>query len=519
MNKKEEKEALKTVGLGAAASEVIERYGSATAQYVKGYKGVVDAEGNILEKGLKHISQSKVNSDYEYSNLKQQSGFSAETHFENKTNAENIINKKAERISRTDNVGMVNDTRYDHISIDENGNPLIGADGKPVWGAQMKFCGRYGNEEEIKNSAKALSNKLASEKWERYRGSSVEVPSEQYEYIREYSKQEALNLREQAERFRAQGNLEKANLLEKKADNYEQVYKDVHNSGISSKEAMFLRQHPKLATTKYVLETSHQAGIHQAKMGAILSGAVSLSQNAVALVRKEKEFKEVVTDTVKDTAKGAGNSYIIAAGGTAMKGFMEASSKEMLVNLSKTNLPAMLATTTVQVSKSLKRYAKGEIDEKELVEELGEKGTGMMSASLGAAIGTAVFPGIGTVVGGMVGYMTSSQIYQGAIKLLQEEKLSEEQYFLIKELSKEAVIRIQEQEKEMKINIKKHYKDRQQCFDNCFLTLDKAIEENNISNFTQSLNAMAENFGVILQFKTFNEFDNFMNDENSILSL
>lgn len=193
-----------------------------------------------------------------------------------------------------------------------------------------------------------------------------------------------------------------------------------------------MREYSKLATAKYVAQTAYMSGIENAKSAAVIAGSISVAQNVVSVIRHDKEFEEAAIDIGKDMIAGPTIAYIIGYSDTAIRGFMSSSKDSVFVNLSKTNVPAMIATTTLQVGKSLIRYANGEIDSIQLVEELGEKGTGMMVASMGAAIGTMVFPGIGTVIGSMVGYMTSSTIYGACMQVLSEERISAERRVKIK---------------------------------------------------------------------------------------
>lgn len=107
--------------IGAATTENIERYGQAASEFIKGYKGSVDANGDIVRKGLKQVAESKVNPDFEYQNIKQQAGFSAEIHYVDKTNAENIINKSNTRVHRSNDIGRGNDPQFDILSVDDSG--------------------------------------------------------------------------------------------------------------------------------------------------------------------------------------------------------------------------------------------------------------------------------------------------------------------------------------------------------------------------------------------------------------
>ncbi|WP_442597673.1 hypothetical protein [Neobacillus sp. D3-1R] len=495
--------------IGAATTENVERYGRAASEYIKGYKGTIDENGDIIRKGLKQVSESKVNPDFEYQNIKQQAGFSAEIHYVDKTNAENIINRNDNRVHRSNDIGRGNDQVYDILSVDESGNPS--------WGAQMKFCGKFSTPEEIQRSSENLVNKMTGDKWEKYRGNDVLVPKEQYEIAKKYAEDKANSLSKQADKLRSEGNFDKAELLDQKAANYRKVSEDLKDSGITSKEAIFLREHPQLATAKYVLETAHRSGLENAKSAAVISAAVSTAQNVTSLIRGEKGVFDATKDVAKDTAGGAATAYVVGATDTAIRGFMATSQNSVFVNLSKTNMPAMIATATVQVGKSLIRYAKGEINSIELVEELGEKGTGMMAASFGAAVGTMVFPGVGTVVGGMVGYLSSSTIYRACMQTLKEERLSYERRNRIHAVATAAMESMDKQGKELLILVEKFYADRYKVFSESLSMLEDSSNNHNLDLFTKSLSNIAIEMGIALKFKNFNEFNNFMIDKNSVL--
>ncbi|OFI05980.1 hypothetical protein CLOACE_13610 [Clostridium acetireducens DSM 10703] len=497
-------------------TEQLKRYGSAASEYIKGYSGTYDGNNNLIKKGLKQISESKVNEKFKYQNLKQQAGFSAEVDYVSKTNAENIINKNNSRISRSNDVGRGNDTRFDVVAVDINGNVVL--DGQdPKWGAQMKFCGAYQTADEIKRRSENLVKKLVHPKWDRYRNNDILIPKEQYSVAKNFAEKKAKELFDESSKQKQLGNLHKSIELEQQAQKYQKVSKNIKDSGITSREAMFLREYPKLATVKNVAKISHRCGIEQAKGVAIISGTLSVSRNVVYIMRGEKEISEALYDSAVDVAKGSVLGYITGASDTAIRGFMASSSNSVFVNLSKTSFPSMIASTTLQVVNSIKKYAKGELDEIELVEELGEKGTGMLAASLGAAVGTAILPGIGTAVGGMIGYMTSSSIYNASMKVLNEVRIAKERYETIHSLCMASIESMQEERKKFEVFIDKYFKNRQAIFENSFNTMDAAIKNNDVNLFTQDLNNIAIQFGSTLQFKNFDQFDRFMQDDTSSL--
>ena len=87
--KKEEQKELEEKALQGAAGEAVQRFGSAVREHVAAYTG--KDNGVARTKGLKSISESRVNTDYAFQNLHQQAGFSAEVKEVANRNAESII--------------------------------------------------------------------------------------------------------------------------------------------------------------------------------------------------------------------------------------------------------------------------------------------------------------------------------------------------------------------------------------------------------------------------------------------
>lgn len=508
-DKKKDKDNTDVV-IGVSATERVGRYGMAAGEYLKGYKGVVLEDGTVIQKGLKQVAESKINPDHPYRSIKQQAGFSAEIHYVNKENADSMIVGEEQRIYRSNDLGRGNDPQFDVLSVDSQGNPS--------WGAQMKFYGNFGSPEEIRNSARNVVDRLADDKWERYRGNPVLIPKEQYETAKAYAREMADAYKKQAESLRREGRGKEAASLEQKACIYRQVAKDLKDSGISSREAVFLREHPKLATAKYVAQTAHRSGIENAKSAAVLSGSILLAQNIVSVARGEKQVEEAACDIGSGMASGAAGAYILGSGDTVIRGAMNASGSSVFASLSKTNVPALIATATIQAGKSLVRYANGEIDSLELVEELGEKGTGMMAASFGAAVGTLLLPGIGTTLGSMAGYMTSSVIYGACMQALTEERFTAERRKTIHSIAETAIETMERQSEELMVLTKQFYAERENVFQDGLRQIQMAVQNQDTDAFTQGLNRIVIELGETLQFRNFDEFDEFMSDEQSILS-
>lgn len=93
--------------VNAESAETIQRYGAAVKEHVVAYTGIDNETGKHLKKGLKSISQSKINPQYANQNIQQQAGFSAEVKAAARENAERIIRGDKNRTNRTDRKSVV----------------------------------------------------------------------------------------------------------------------------------------------------------------------------------------------------------------------------------------------------------------------------------------------------------------------------------------------------------------------------------------------------------------------------
>lgn len=518
-DKKKKRKKVNETTVGMAQSELVQRYGEASSQIIQSYKGVrynsAGKEEAYKGRNLKDISDYKINPDYEAQNIKQQSGFSAELIKEARDNKKAIISGDSTRTSTTDGLGLGNHQQYDHVKVDLDGNVVEGS------GSQMKF---YGTDK--KGNIKVVDKIANDPQWERYDG-YIDIPEDQYEEAIKYADKKAVELKEQARKLREKGNIDKAREIENKADKYKDSKKKIRKSGVKEGEAIEARINPEKFVTKELIKDSHNAGKDAAKGALILSGSISCAQNLYLVLNGDKSVEDATLDVVETTAKSGAMAYGVGVTGTGLKSIMHSSKNEMVRKIGNTNVPAMIATATVEVSKSIKRYADGEIDELELLEELGEKGTGMVAAGMGTAMGsiagTLILPGVGTVVGGflgsMIGYTISGILYNESVETLRRLKISEERRRIIEELSKNSIKEMQRYQKALTEYANREFQRSEEALNRLFSSIYDSILNNDIGLFFNSIDLIGKEFGFDLEINTFEEFDELMNDEDFILTL
>ena len=271
--------------LAGIASDVVDRFGSAVKEHEVAYSGVDNEAGQILQKGLKKISDYNRGdpSNPNYKRItKAQAGFSAEVKEVARRRAEEAITGQKPRTLRTDDVpGHVNDQLFDITSkVDSNGNPV------PHSSAQMKFVG---------SSPEAATEKLLSKDFNKYIENDVKmvIPSDYYDGIKENLGERIAALKKQIQYLQKNGvNSDTLKAKQAELKKCETLNKNLVKSNVSNAEAIEARDTPLLSTAKDIVRVAHRAGVEQAKMGAAVGGGECRSYVTWFLFIKERKARK-----------------------------------------------------------------------------------------------------------------------------------------------------------------------------------------------------------------------------------
>ena len=485
------KENLKISGISGASTETIQRYGSAVKEYCMSYTGVDNEFGRHLKKGLKDIANSKINPNYEYNNVHQQAGFSAEIKIRARENANNIINNKKVTIVRTDDIGMVNDQYYDLVTIDSSGNIIKGS------GRQVKFIGNSKNDLQGLDKHKRILQKLEGKNFQKYLDNDIpiEIPSDDYEGV-------LVKINEKINKHKdsiQSGKLDSNQLNNKKTQirKLEKLKDNLKKSSVSSKEAVEARINPLTSTVKDITSTSHKAGLQGLGFGVAIGGSISIIKNLVAFCKGELEFNLAVENFLQETGSSGAIGYATTFSGTAVKGIMQNSSSQYIRTLSQTNLPGTLAAVTLTVGRSMKRYFNGEIDGVECMQEIGQEGANMVSSALFATIGQIAIPipVVGGLIGGMLGYSLSAATFGFLKESLENEKIARENRVKIEIACNEYIRMMEEYKIFIHQNINKYLSSELTNFSKSFDGILDAAKIGDIEWFIDSANEVSKQFG------------------------
>ncbi len=485
------------------------RYGAAQKEHIFAFTGN-DYENNVRIKrgGLWDIARSKVSKDYEKANLNQQAGYAAENKYVARENAEHIINKDSIRVEHADtgDSGKFNEL-HDH---------LITKDGKVIRTQQMKFVGKDVHQ---------CLEKLSSKDYEKYIDSNTEIslPSDYFEPDVSGKPKiigEIDNRIDNLDNQIKHGKLNQEDLVKKKhqLEKFRKLRKLVKNSKISKSEALEARTNPTYSTLKDMGKLAHRAGCEQAINGAVVGGSISLVMNALALVRGDKDFNQASADFAKATAASAVMGYATGSLGSVIKGCMQSSSSPFLRSASKSNLPAVIISTSVEIGKIMKSYLTSDITGKECSVRLGETGVNMIGSAMYAVAGQALIPVpvVGAVIGSMIGSVITSTSL-GVIKsALQDAELARQRRLEIERQCQEHIRQLREFNSYISQIFDEYFTDMKETISEALGQMRLSLEIDNSDLFVEGCNTITQKLGGTNQFSDRKSFDRLMKSEEEI---
>ncbi len=458
-----------------AVSEESTLYASANKEYL----AILDDK--TLGRTLEGISEYKVNPKYQYQNINQQAGFSAELKEQAHANAHNILMENGERLVQYDNLSVdqkaqirerfpdyatpnKNHELVDYVSVDEKGNIIPGT------AVQSKFVGRNGAE---------CFEKFLSKDYEKYlkNGVKMEIPKD---FFGDFQKEANIKIKSLESRIAKQksfGNFQKAANLEEKLQKCKTIKAHTRPASITKEEAIYARNHPTLSTAKDVANVSHQAGMNAMQTGMWIDGGVSAITNFWECVVNGKDPKKAIKHTAIATLKGGALRYGSAFASSSLGGMMQNSANKVIQSLGKGSVPAMIVSACVANVTVFGRYFSGKIDEAELLKQLGKANTTLISSGAMAVAGQALIPipMVGALVGGFVGAILSETCFNALLKAREEAKLARQRRIEIEKECRELIKHLEVYQNQFKEVFEQYFHETTKFFDQSFNELERAL--------------------------------------------
>ncbi len=456
-----------------AVSEESALYASANKEYL----AILDDK--TLGRTLEGISEYKVNPKYQYQNINQQAGFSAELKEQAHANAQNILMENGERLVQYDNLSVdqkaqirerfpdyatpnKNHELVDYISVDEKGNVI------PSTLTQSKFVGRNGAE---------CFEKFLSKDYEKYlkNGVKMEIPKDFFGDFQKEANIKIKSLESQIAKQKSFGDFQKAAKLEEKLQKCKTIKANTRSASITKEEAIYARNHPTLSTAKDVANLSHQAGMNAMQTGALIGGGVSLITNIYECIANGKDPKKAIKHTAIATLKGGAYSYGIAFSSSFLGGMIQNSANKVIQSFGKSSLPAMIVGACVTNVTIFGRYLSGKIDEAELLKQLGKANTTLISGGAMAVAGQALIPipVVGALIGGFVGAVLSEAFFN--VLNSKKVELARQKRIEIEKECRESIRLLEMYRNQFKEVFEQYFHETTKFFNHSFDELERAI--------------------------------------------
>lgn len=260
-----------------------------------------------------------------------------------------------------------------------------------------------------------------------------------------------------------------------------------------------------------------------------------LASNIGDVIDGRKKLSSAVTDIAINTTKNASVTWVKGQGAEvaaeAFKSLAKTAEKQIQNELTRNVTTAALtklsnANTLIQgagylmdVGKSIKQLMDGEITKAQFMRVVGEKGTAFVSSSAFTLIGKLALGSAGVAIAPMIGYLATNCLYGAVLQAFEEAEMSRKRYEAIHEFCEYQIREMKKQREEFERKVAEFLKNRQEVIDDGLNQFEESVRHNDFDKMSAALNGIAEEFGGSLQFKTFDEFDEFMSDDDSVLEL
>ncbi|WRF78777.1 hypothetical protein FNE38_03855 [Helicobacter pylori] len=510
--KKQQYSNITDAAIVGAVSEESVLYASANKEYL----AILDDK--TLGRTLEGISEYKVNPKYQYQNINQQAGYSAEIKEQAHVNANNILAGKRERVCQYDDLSgekkaqikkpfpnhatpKKNHEIVDYVGVDEKGNVIPGTL------TQSKFVGRNGEE---------CFKKLLSKDYEKYleNGAKMNVPKDYYRDIQKAADAKIKSLESQIAKQKGLGDFQKAAHLEEKLQKCKTIKAHTRPASATKGEAIEARLNPNLSTAKDVVSISHQAGINAAQTGALIGGVVSSITNFYECVANGKDPMKAIKHTAIATLKGGALSYVSTFASSSLGGLMQSSANKVIQSLGKGSAPAMIVGACVANATILGRYFSGKIDGTELLKQLGKANTTLVSSGAMAVAGQALIPipVVGALVGGFVGAILSETFFNAFLKAREEAKLARQRRIEIERECHELIKLLEIYQNQFKEVFEQYFHGNVKFFNENFNNLERVLCAGDADLAIGVNNKIQERLGQKPLFNNTQEFSELMNN-------
>ncbi len=296
------------------------------------------------------------------------------------------------------------------------------------------------------------------------------------------------------------------NMLHKEASSETAVFASVKTSKISTKVKKLTKNNIDFNPSKSVGKA-----VNAGTASALIALTISSCNNLAQIAAGEKSIGEAVKDIVFDS----GSSFVSSAGVSLMQDGVvnickEYASKDIAKFVAQ-DLPIAEITTAVMVGRSVLRCLDGEITEEECATEIILNGAGYFAFKIGMLCGGPA--------GAVVASLIVSQISATVLKYQQEKKIAAKRMAQFNRIVSDALIALEKQKDILADFREKEREKLAKAFNTGFEYIQISILQNNVNGITDGLNCILSVFNEKCAFQSLDEFNDFFDNEETVLVL
>ncbi len=268
-----------------------------------------------------------------------------------------------------------------------------------------------------------------------------------------------------------------------------------------------------------IIETGHQAGQAGAINSGVTTATMSGIMNLVDVIEGKKDVGEAIADTAITSGKSVVSGYVMGGGLTIVSHSLSSSSSKFIQALIKSNVPGKVITAVMVTGDTLKKYGNGEISTEECLIRLGEKGINFATTGYAMTVGQTLIPIpiVGSAIGALVGSVLTSNYSNQLINELKRKELEhQERERIIRECEIATQQAIEFREK-LERYLENYFNDYKDCFNEALCEIKSSLQLGDAEGVVSGANKITKKLGGSVQYDTFEEFEDFMNSEESFV--
>lgn len=223
------------------------------------------------------------------------------------------------------------------------------------------------------------------------------------------------------------------------------------------------------------------AGVDEAVNSAMFAAVLSTTKNTISVIKGEESATEAIKEILYDTSSAAVLGY---ATGVVKDVF----------NIGELGDAALLVNGTIQISKQVFSYVNGEIDERQLLNNVAESTAYLAAAYVGRIIGSQLIPI--PIVGSYIGEMITTAICSEVISTIKTTKEFEKKNKKYISLYHRAEREIKASNERLKSIIEAENEELKIIIREGFESIYNGINDNSYDLMIKGLGAIGSKFGI-----------------------